>query len=72
MVTNVEVERIDPASAPLHACFLTTATRRDRQSSFTGRYRDTLVAKGGVWKLKSRLAVLENDMLDGGKITFII
>jgi 3-phenylpropionate/cinnamic acid dioxygenase small subunit len=72
MVTNIEVEA-GPGDAVLaHSCFQVFATRRDKQISLVGRYRDTLRRSAGAWQLTTRLAVLSNDVLHDGNITFIV
>jgi 3-phenylpropionate/cinnamic acid dioxygenase small subunit len=72
MISNVECEQTAPDATLVHSCFCVTATRRDRQVTLTGRYRDTLRPTNGAWLLSSRVAILDKSLLDGGKVTFIV
>lgn len=72
MISNVEAEPDKQDEWLVHSCFCVTATRRERQITLTGRYRDTLRVASGEWLLASRLAILDKSLLDGGKVTFIV
>ena len=48
------------------------ATRRYQQDILYGRYRDLIRYSGNGWQLESREAVLENDVIERGKISFIV
>lgn len=72
MVTNIECEPASGGETLVHSCFSVTATRRERQVTLTGRYRDVLRPADGGWLLAARVAVLDKSLLDGGKVTFIL
>jgi len=72
MVSNIEAFPADDGSMVVFSCFLISATRLDKQWLMTGRYRDVLRPHQGSWRLHERAATLDKDVLDSGKITFIV
>lgn len=71
-VTNIEIEPRASGQIAVYACFTVVATRRGRQDVFVGRYRDILRLVGDGIRIVRREAVLENDMIETGKISFIV
>lgn len=72
MVTNLECEWAADDAVLLRSCFLVAATRLDREVLLTGCYQDELHVADGAWRLLTRLAILDKDTLEGGKVTFIV
>jgi 3-phenylpropionate/cinnamic acid dioxygenase small subunit len=72
VLTNVELEPRGADEVLVHACFTVVATRRERQSTLYGRYRDVLRVTGETWRLAARTATLERNLLEIGNITFIV
>lgn len=72
LLTNLEVVLESNDEAMAHSCFMVFATRRGKQDGFAGRYHDKLRKVRGEWRIWRRTAVLENDLIDAGKITFIL
>ena len=71
-LTNIEVEPGAEDRAVVHCCFTVVATRRGRQDVLYGRYRDTLRRVAGEWRLERREALLESDLVESGKISYIV
>jgi 3-phenylpropionate/cinnamic acid dioxygenase small subunit len=73
VLTNVEIAPESGHEVVVHACFTVVATRRERQSTLYGRYRDLLRGDDdGSWRLAARTATLERNLLEIGNITFIV
>jgi 3-phenylpropionate/cinnamic acid dioxygenase small subunit len=72
LVTNLEIILESSDAAVVHSCFMVFATRREKQDGFAGRYYDKLRKVRGEWRIWRRTAVLESDLIDAGKITFIL
>ncbi|MEC7490782.1 MAG: aromatic-ring-hydroxylating dioxygenase subunit beta [Pseudomonadota bacterium] len=71
-VTNVECIPLPPNRVLVHSCFTLIATRRSRQDFLYGRYRDILFSAFDGWRLERREALLENDVIERGKISYIV
>lgn len=72
MITNIETGTVDGDRVEVHSCFLVVASRRERQTTLYGRYRDVLRRVDDEWRLAARTATLEKNVLDGGNITFLV
>ena len=71
-ISNVELEPQSKDVVLVNSCFTVIATRRYQQDILYGRYRDLIRYSGNGWQLESREAVLENDVIERGKISFIV
>jgi benzoate/toluate 1,2-dioxygenase beta subunit len=72
LITNLEVSPPAGDEVEVHSCFQVVASRRERQAVLYGRYRDVLRRIAGEWRLASRTATLEKNVLDDGNITFLV
>ncbi len=71
-ISNVETEPHSEGLVFVHSCFTVVATRRNQQDILYGRYQDLLRYGVKGWQLERREAVLENDIIERGKISFIV
>ena len=72
LVGNIEVEPMADGTLVARSRFIVSATRLGTQVMLAGRYEDVILRQGQALRLRSRLAVLDNDLLVAGRVTYIV
>ncbi len=72
LIGNVEVEASPDGTLVARSRFIVSATRLGTQGMLAGRYEDVIQRDGQHLRLRSRLAVLDNDLLVAGRVTYIV
>lgn len=72
LVGNIEVDETGEGGFIVRSRFIVSATRLGIQGMLSGRYEDLIVREAHELRLRSRIAVLDNDLLVAGRVTYIV